>query len=56
MANLSSTYKKAGIKGMGETNGGYDKKSPKAQYQKAYNISPRLEGETVADWIQRCKK
>ena len=53
--NLAKQYKLAGIKGMSESNGAMPAKN-KIEYKSQFNILPRLENETIADWKARCKK
>ena len=53
--NLAKQYKLAGIKGMSESNGSVPAKK-KVEYKSQFNILPRLENETFAEWKERCKK
>lgn len=53
--NLAKQYRLAGIKGMSESKGSTPVKI-KVAYKSQYNILPRLENETFAEWKERCKK
>lgn len=53
--NIAAQYRKAGIKGMSESNGSVPAKK-KIEYKSQYAIVPRLEDESLQDWKARCTK